>query len=68
MYGKDAEDEELRIAATAMVAVGTATWLIVNSDETKVEDDDNDEEAEATVEAQRDADLRATDMRVKAVA
>jgi hypothetical protein len=51
MYDDDAEDKELRIAATAMVATGTTAWLLVDGDETEVEDDDDDEEAEATVEA-----------------
>jgi hypothetical protein len=68
MYGDDATDEESRMAATAVVAVGTTTWLLVNGDETEVEDDDDDEEAEAAVEAQRDAKLRAVEVRVKAAA
>jgi hypothetical protein len=68
MYGDDAADEESRIAATAVVAVGTTAWLLVDGDETEVEDDDDDEEAEAAVEAQRDAKLRAVEVRVKAAA
>jgi hypothetical protein len=67
MYGDDAEDEESRIAATAMVAAGTTAWLLVDGNETEVEDDD-DEEVEATTEAHRDAEQRAVEVRVKAAA
>jgi hypothetical protein len=51
MYDDDAEDKESRIAATAMVAAETTAWLLVDGDETEVEDDDKEEEAKATVEA-----------------
>jgi hypothetical protein len=49
-----------------MVAAGTTARLLVNGDETEVEDDD-DEKAEVAAEAQRDAELRSADVRVKAV-
>jgi hypothetical protein len=45
-----------------VVAVGTTAWLLVDGDETEMEDDDDDEE----VEAQRDAQLRAAEVCVKA--
>jgi hypothetical protein len=59
MYIDDAADEQSRVAATAVVAVGTTAWLLVDGDETEVEDDDDEEEAEAAAEAERDAQLRA---------
>jgi hypothetical protein len=68
MYGDDAADEESCVVVTAMVATGMTTWLLVNGDETKVEDDDKEEEAEAAAEAQRDAQLRATEVCIKAAA
>jgi hypothetical protein len=64
MYGDDAEDKEPRVAATAMVAAGTTAWLLVDSDETKVEDDDE----EAAAEALRDAELHAAEVCVKVAA
>jgi hypothetical protein len=30
MYGDDAADEQSRVAATAVVAVGTTAWLLVD--------------------------------------
>jgi hypothetical protein len=69
MYGDDAADEESRVATTAVVAVGTTAWLLIDGDETEVEDDDdNDVEVEAATEAQRDTELRAAEVRVKAAA
>jgi hypothetical protein len=65
MYGDDAEDEESHVGVMAMVATGTMVWLLVDGDETEVEDEDDEEEAEAT---QRDAELHAAEVRVKAVA
>jgi hypothetical protein len=47
-----------RVAATAVVATGKTAWLLLDGDETEVEDDDKDE-TEAAVEAERDAELRA---------
>jgi biotin carboxyl carrier protein len=68
MYGDDAADEELRVAATAMVATKTTTWLLLDGDEMEVEDDDDEEEAEAAAEAQRDVELRAAAERAKEAA
>jgi hypothetical protein len=69
MYGADAADEESRVAATAMLAAGTTAWLLIDSDEAEVEDDDDvDEEAEAAAKAQRDVELHAAELRVKAAA
>jgi hypothetical protein len=34
MYDNDVVDEESRVAATAVVAAGTTTWLPVDGDET----------------------------------
>jgi hypothetical protein len=64
MYGDDGEDKESCVAATAMVAVGTTAWLLIYGNETEVEDDDK--KAKAAAEAQHDAELRATEVRVKA--
>jgi hypothetical protein len=66
MYNDDAVDKESRIAVTAMVAAGTTAWLLLDTDKTVVEDDD--EEAEAAVEAHRDVELRAAAEGAKAVA
>jgi hypothetical protein len=63
MYGDDAKDKDSRIATTAKVAARTTAWLLVDDDETGVEEDD-DEEAEAA--AERDAELHATEVGVKA--
>jgi hypothetical protein len=68
MYGDDAKYEESCVAATAMVATGTTVWLHIDGDETEVEDDDDDKEAEAVAEAQRNAELRAMEVRIKAAA
>jgi hypothetical protein len=57
MYDDDAADEELRVAVTAVVDTGTIAWLLLDANETEVEDDDK--EAEATAEAHRDVELRA---------
>jgi hypothetical protein len=55
MYDDDAEDKESCVAAMAMVAVGTTTWLLIYGNETEVEDDDK--KAKAAAEAQHDAEL-----------
>jgi hypothetical protein len=49
MYGDDAADEALRVTVTAVVATGTKAWLLLDGDETEVEDDN----VEAAVEAER---------------
>jgi hypothetical protein len=61
MYGDDATDEESRVAAMAVVTVGTTARLLLDGDETEVEDDDDDEEAEA----ERDAELRRRSMSLR---
>jgi hypothetical protein len=68
MYGDDAADEESRVAATAVVAIGTTVWFLVDGDETEVEDDDDDKEAEAAVEAHHNVELHAVAEHVKATA
>jgi hypothetical protein len=52
MYDDDATDEELRIVATAVVASGRTTWLLVDGDKAEVKDDNDDDEAEAAAEVQ----------------
>jgi hypothetical protein len=68
MYGDDATDEELCITATIVLAAGTMAWMLVDGEETVVEDEDDDEEAEAAADAQRDGHLRAAEVRIKAAA
>jgi hypothetical protein len=54
MYGDDAIDEESRITTMAVVAVRMTVWLLFDSDDMDMEDND-DKEAEAAVEGHRDA-------------
>jgi hypothetical protein len=74
IYDNNAADEESHIAATAMVAARTTAWLLVDGDETEVEDDDDeetedyDDNEETEAEAQRDVELCAAAERVKAAA
>jgi hypothetical protein len=68
MYADGAAAEESHVAAAAVVVAGNSVWLLVDSDETEVEDEDDDDEAAAAAEAACDAELRAGEVRVKAVA
>jgi hypothetical protein len=63
MYIDDTATEESHAVTATMVAAGrTSTWLLVDGNETEVEEDDEDEEAE------RDAELRAVDAAIREAA
>jgi hypothetical protein len=55
--------EATKVATMVAVAAGMTVWLLVDGDETEVEDDE-----EAAAEAHRDTQLRATKVHAKAAA
>jgi hypothetical protein len=50
MYDGDTADEESRVAVMVVVAARTTAWLLIDGDETEVEDDCDNEEADAAVD------------------
>jgi hypothetical protein len=47
MYVDDVAEEESHVAPAAVVAAGTAVWLLVDGDKMEVEDDGDEEAAAA---------------------